>query len=222
MTMRPPCSWHETVSRAPAGRYVALRITDSGVGMDLETLSQIYEPFFTTKELGKGTGLGLSTVYGIVKQSEGHVSVHSTPGRGTEFTIFFPEARKLKETPTSPIKEEEVQRGTETILLVEDESATRAAIATSLERNGYTVLQAGDGEEALSVYRLHGVRVDLLLTDIVMPRMGGTELADRISADVPHARHLFISGYSESDALEHFVKDNQAAVRQVLQNASAA
>jgi two-component system, cell cycle sensor histidine kinase and response regulator CckA len=181
------------------GNYVRIVVRDTGVGMDEETISHIYEPFFTTKEPGKGTGLGLSTVYGIVKQSEGHISCSSAPGKGTTFTVYLPLVRD-KPQDASMAAAAMVSPGHETILLVEDDDGVRRLARTVLERGGYTVIEATGGEEALKeVARAH-IPIQLLLTDIVMPRMSGRELARRIAERFPEARVLFASGY----AADHF------------------
>jgi PAS domain S-box-containing protein len=186
------------------GHYVALTVRDSGIGMDESVRRHIFEPFFTTKGQGKGTGLGLATVYGIVKQSNGHITVDSWPGRGTEFRIYLPrvvgrvEAGAALETaPTAPA-------GRETILLVEDEASVRGLVARFLERLGYAVLEASDGIEALEITdRLEG-EIDLLLTDVVMPRLGGAELAERMLKRFPGMPVLFVSGYTENN--EHLLR----------------
>jgi PAS domain S-box-containing protein len=178
------------------GRYARLDVRDNGVGMDAETMDRVFEPFFSTKEHGKGTGLGLATVYGIVKQSGGHISVESSPGQGTVFRIWLPEVQdEVAETAEAPSRPE-APRGSETILLVEDEEAVRSLLLEVLTGSGYHVLVAASGAEALKVSRAHGGAVDLLLTDVVMPGIGGREVATVLAAERPGLRVLFASGYT--------------------------
>jgi PAS domain S-box-containing protein len=184
-----------------AGRYVMLAVGDTGVGMDRETLSHIFDPFFTTKEEGRGTGLGLSTTYGIVKQSGGHVTVASVPGKGTTFTIYLPllaDSIAIVESSKSPSKLLTVQ----TVLLVEDESALRKLIRQVLARDGFTVLEAKDGEQALSLCERHPQPIDLVVTDLVMPKLNGFQLREKVAGLQPAAKFLLISGYAE-DAIEN-------------------
>jgi signal transduction histidine kinase len=181
-----------------AGPHVFLSVSDSGIGMDSETLSHLFEPFFTTKEQGKGTGLGLSTVFGIVKQSGGSIRVQSEPGHGTTFKVYLPRV----DQPAAPARKAVASlaaapKGTETVLLVEDEEAVRRLTHAVLRRNGYKVLVAGDGEEALRTLQQHQGPVHLLLTDVVLPRMGGREVALQVSQLRPEIRVLFTSGYSD-------------------------
>jgi signal transduction histidine kinase/CheY-like chemotaxis protein len=178
------------------GRHVAMAVADTGVGMDAATQAHLFEPFFTTKELGRGTGLGLSTVYGIVKQSGGHISVESAPGKGARFEVLFPcvEAQAHSDTSTVPVLEG--GRGTETVLVVEDELAVLDLACRVLKSAGYSVLTAKSGLEALEIVRGHSGPIDLLLTDVVMPRMAGPELARRFRALRPGSRVLYMSGYT--------------------------
>ena len=183
------------------GPYVALTVVDSGTGMDANTLARIFEPFFTTKELGKGTGLGLSTVYGIVKQSGGYIYCDSAPGKGTSFVIYFPRVRG--EDPETHVEgHAEVKGpGSETVLLVEDEDALRGFLRSTLESNGYTVVDARDGVSALELLSNGRRTFDVLVTDVVMPRMGGQELARRVLQGSPETRVLYMSGYAEESVM---------------------
>lgn len=184
------------------GAYVVLAVEDTGHGMDERTRAQAFEPFFTTKEVGKGTGLGLATVYGIVKQSDGFIWVDSEVGRGTRFEIYLPRTDgDPDELQPAVDSGERLTEGSETILLVEDEESVRSLATGVLRRSGYTVLDADCGEEALRLVRTAGQRIDLLVTDVVMPRMSGREVADALLADAPSLRVLFISGYA-ADALD--------------------
>lgn len=183
------------VRDAPPGDYVELIVTDTGVGMSPEAMRHIFEPFYTTKEVGQGTGLGLATSYGIVKQSGGYIGVASALHRGSTFTVMLPRAAGAPHgDDTPPVAPD--PGGGETILLVEDDDRLRALTARVLTAVGYTVLQAADGLQALDVVAGHPETIDLLLTDIVMPRMGGLQLADRLRALRPGIRVLFVSGYS--------------------------
>lgn len=176
--------------------YVRLRVTDTGVGMDPATKARIFEPFFTTKHGGGGRGLGLSTVYGIVEQSGGRIAVQSDPGEGTTFTLDFPRYQGPEAAiGTAPQRVSEV--GTETLLLVEDEAAVRASVRRLLEWHGYTVLEARNGAEALKIYEARGSEIDLVLTDILMPEMGGQELVEQLRERRPELRVVFMSGYAE-------------------------
>jgi PAS domain S-box-containing protein len=208
----------EYVSRFPeltAGEYVMLAVTDTGRGMSEKVKAHAFEPFFTTKDIGQGTGLGLSTCYGIIKQSGGHISVYSEPGRGTTFKIYLPQAEPPPKIPLAHLDASDLRRGTETILLVEDDPALREMAATLLRRLGYTVLEAANGIEALSLKQQRDVgHVDLLFTDVVMPHMSGKELSDRVRALYPHTRILFTSAYTENAIVHQGVLDKGVALLQ--------
>jgi two-component system cell cycle sensor histidine kinase/response regulator CckA len=189
---------------AAGGRpYAMLSVADTGVGMDAETRAHLFEPFFTTKETGKGTGLGLATVYGIVKQSEGGISVTSEPGRGATFRVFLPLVDPAARVPGEEGGPAAPPRGMETVLLVEDEAMVRRVTRGMLERLGYSVLEAAGPAEALEKYLPSGARIDLLLTDVVMPGMSGAELAALFRADKPAMRVLYASGYPGEMVAQH-------------------
>jgi CheY-like chemotaxis protein len=188
---------------AKAGQYVRIAVSDTGIGMDQETLLHIYEPFFTTKEKGKGTGLGLSTVYGIVKQSEGYINCYSEPGSGTTFTIYLPLTREEADKLQVAVSVTTAPRGTETILLVDDDSAVRSVARIALEEAGYVVIEASGGEEALTDVATRNIAVELLVTDVVMPRMSGKELSLKLREICPGARVLYASGYTANVISHH-------------------
>jgi len=194
----PEYCLHHDVSIEP-GRYVVLSVSDTGMGMDAQTQARIFEPFFTTKEVGKGTGLGLATVYGIVKQHHGLVWVYSEKGVGTEFKVYLPECvaqvaetRKAETTQAS-------SDGQETVLLVEDESSLREVISQYLNSKGYSVLIAEHGAAALQICKKRERRIDLLLTDFIMPGMRGPEVAREVLKVYPEARVIFMSGYADRE-----------------------
>ncbi len=190
------------------GNYVMLAISDTGVGMNEETQARIFDPFFTTKEKEKGTGLGLSTVYGIVKQSGGNIWVYSEPGHGTTFKIYLPQLESPATQTEIEAKEEAAPRGSETILLVEDEDIVRALARQILEQAGYNVLEARGGEEVVHLSAEHSGAIDLLLTDVVMPKASGKEIADLITSIRPNVRVLFMSGYTDEAIVHHGVLDS--------------
>jgi PAS domain S-box-containing protein len=193
----PPVVDHPQ-GQVPPGRYVTMSVQDTGSGMDAVTLARIFEPFFTTKEPGRGTGLGLSTVHGIVHQSGGHIGVDSTVGRGTTFTIYLPQMTGAVATAEAPSgSARDLMRGTETVLLVEDEEEVRQLAAEILKMCGYTVLETGDPLEALTIGERQTGPIDLLLTDMVMPAMRGSELAQRLGTMCPGMRVLYMSGYTD-------------------------
>ena len=191
---RPDATW-----AIQPGPYAMLSIRDTGHGMDAATQARIFEPFFTTKGMGEGTGLGLAMVYGIIKQSRGHVWVASKPDQGTTFTIYLPQVVAVKEAPAAkPAATSSTAGGGETILLVDDEEALRSAARRALVRAGYRVIPAVDGPDALRVYMEHtGTAVALVVTDVVMPGLGGRELVGRLKIMSPNLRVLFVSGYTE-------------------------
>jgi len=184
------------------GEYVMLAVSDNGAGMDSETQQHIFEPFFTTKEVGKGTGLGLATVYGIVKQSGGNIAVYSELGFGTTFKIYFPRVLEAAAAEVEPLLAD-LPRSGEKILLVEDDEIVRSLTREILEMYGYEVTAARNGIEGLAICERRGSRFDLLMTDVVMPQMGGRELAEKLTAKAPHLRVLFTSGYTDDAITRH-------------------
>ncbi len=191
----------------PPGPYVVLAVSDTGTGMDAKTLSHVFEPFFTTKEAGKGTGLGLSTVYGVVKQSGGHVTAYSEPGVGTTFKIYLPRVEDAPETDHGSSAPAALAGGTETILVVEDEEAVRRLACRALEAQGYTVLSAAGAREAIRLCEEHAGKIHLMLTDVVMPGVSGRDLARSAAAIRPSLRVLFMSGYTDDAIVHHGVLD---------------
>lgn len=206
------------------GPYAMISVTDTGTGMTRDVREKLFEPFFTTKEKGKGTGLGLPSVYGIVKQSGGFVWVYSEPGRGTAFNIYLPRAEEEEET-TGSVRTPRSNRktGAETILLVEDDEEVRKVALRILRRNGYHMLEAANGADALRVCEAAGSGVDLVVTDIVMPEMGGSELAERIREKQPDARILFTSGFTEDAAVrQSFLQPGEAFIEKPFTPATLA
>jgi PAS domain S-box-containing protein len=195
------------------GRHAMLAVSDTGAGMDRETQARIFEPFFTTKELGKGTGLGLSTVFGIVKQSGGHIWVYSEPGRGTTFKIYLPVTdQPLMGDEPRPLPASVA--GSETILLVEDDEQVRKVVSSVLSRNGYRVLQASAGSDAMTIVDEYTEPIHLLLTDLVLPKMSGAELAARLQTRRAGLRVLCMSGYTDESAYESGLLESGAAFLQ--------
>jgi CheY-like chemotaxis protein len=190
---------------AVAGRFAMLAVSDTGLGMDDETRARIFEPFFTTKEFGKGTGLGLATAYGIVRQSGGFIEVYSAPGQGTTFKIYLPRM-DLPPTPvSSPVQRAELLHGFETVLLIDHSPGVRAAARLTLERYGYRVIEVANGITALAAASDRGDRIDLLLTDVVMPDMSWRDLAERLTAMRPGVKVLVMSGYADDAVLRQGV-----------------
>ncbi len=189
------------------GHYVMLAISDNGIGMNEEVKQHIFEPFFTTKEVGQGTGLGLATVFGIVKQNGGHIWVYSEPDQGTTFKIYLPRLVEAELPAHSSEQANHLPQGTETILLVEDEPTVRELASRVLRQQGYTVLEAANGQEALLLAREHRGEIHLLLTDVIMPGMNGKALAGRLASIYPQAKVLFVSGYPDSAMIHHGMLD---------------
>ncbi len=217
------------------GRYVLLAVTDTGHGMSAEIKSHIFEPFYTTKEAGKGTGLGLATVYGVVKQSGGYIWVESAPGKGATFEIYLPQAVETTAEKEAEAKPAPLPRGTETVLVVEDEAGVRELACEFLKLNGYTVLEASNGAEAIVVAKRHSGAIHVLVSDMIMPRMGGLELVEKMKTVRPLAKIVLMSGYSEYSAGTSSSSQSQpvmvqkpftqgslvAAVREALEKKSA-
>jgi CheY-like chemotaxis protein len=198
------------------GRYVMLTIADTGVGMDAETRARAFEPFFTTKPTGKGTGLGLATVYGIVDQSGGGIALETAPARGTSVKIYLPATDALAEAPKIEVGRTSISRGTETLLLVEDNDAVRDLTAKALRRRGYTVHEARHAEEALEWAGTSGVTPHLLVTDVIMPGLNGPSLAEKLLERHPSLRVLYMSGYTD-DADAKMVQDTAINTTMLLQ-----
>ena len=187
------------------GPYVMLAITDTGFGMSPEVQARIFEPFFTTKEQGKGTGLGLSTVYGIVNQSGGNIWVYTEPGRGTSFKVYLPRVEEELTRVETGVAIPEKTQGSETILLVEDEETIRSLMRSILQEQGYTVLEAGHGPQALQISQTHSGPIHLMLTDVIMPQTSVREFAQKMWKLRPHLKILFASGYSDDAIVHHGV-----------------
>jgi PAS domain S-box-containing protein len=196
------------------GSYVKLAVSDSGCGMDPETQSHIFEPFFTTKEVGKGTGLGLATVYGIVQQSGGAIEVDSEPGQGTRFTIYLPRVDEVEHRLQQSPHNGEMVVGDETVVVVEDEKEVRTLMGEFLRKQGYNVLEASRGADALRMVEQYPEPIHLLVTDVVMPQMGGRELADHLGNRCPGMKVLFVSGYTEDAVAQRGVREGEMAFLQ--------
>jgi PAS domain S-box-containing protein len=196
--------------KMPAGSYVVLSVTDTGSGMTPEIQERIFEPFFTTKNPGEGTGLGLSTVYGIVEQSGGTILVYSELGIGTTFRVYLPRVQRAA-APADVLKPAPPPRGSETILVVEDEDAVRALLCSILQKQGYVLLRARNGAEGLLVCEKYAGKIDLMMTDVIMPSMNGSDLAERLRSVRPGMRVLFMSGYTDAAIMHHGVLSAGAA-----------
>jgi CheY-like chemotaxis protein len=198
------CALHPYVK---PGRFVMLAVSDTGQGMSEEVKAHIFEPFFTTKSIGRGTGLGLATTYGVVKQAGGSIEVYSEVGMGTTFKIYLP---RIEEGTSKSVRDDQPKKllgGTETVLLVEDENRVRDLAVRILDQLGYRVLQAGNGDTAIALAMEYGERIDLLMTDVVMPGMSGREVANRLTQIHPETRVLFTSGYTDDAIVHHGVLD---------------
>jgi len=199
---------------AAPGEYIMVAVTDTGTGMTREVQNRVFEPFFTTKLQGKGTGLGLSTVYGIVKQSGGDVWIYSEPGHGTTFKVYFPRVTDREADVVVREETETALGGTETVLIVEDDASLRALSARILEGNGYTVLLARNGLEALAIAGGHDGHIDLVASDVVMPKMNGRPLVEKLLESRPEMRVLFMSGYTDDEVMRRGVIDGRTAFLQ--------
>jgi two-component system cell cycle sensor histidine kinase/response regulator CckA len=194
------------------GRFAVLTVTDTGTGMDAETQAHIFEPFFTTKEPGKGTGLGLATVYGVVHQSGGFVCVDSEPGQGAQFKVYLPLVQEAIETPEYRLLDVVNDSGSETILLAEDSEPLRELICTILRNQGYTVLDARDGAEALRIANRQSDPIHLLIADVIMPGMGGHELSENLRSLRRDLKVLYVSGYTDDTIFRHGMSDASVTI----------
>jgi two-component system cell cycle sensor histidine kinase/response regulator CckA len=202
-------AYARTHPEARPGPHVMLAVSDTGHGIPPDVLPHIWDPFFTTKGPGKGTGLGLAVVHGVVKQAGGHVATDSEVGRGTTFRVYFPRVQGIRLASRSQQGTTAIPRGTETVLLVEDEDTVRVLTRHILADCGYAVLEADDGEEALQVAEKHSGPIHLLVSDVVMPRLGGRELAERLTALQPELKVLFLSGYTDDAVVRHGILQEQ-------------
>jgi CheY-like chemotaxis protein len=191
-----------------------LAISDTGVGMDAATHAHLFEPFFTTKSKGKGTGLGLSTVYGIVKQSDGFIWVYSEPGRGTTFRIYFPRVEGQRPEAKAERDAERRIRGSKTVLVVEDDPPVRQLTGRMLRDRGYSVIEASDGNEALDIAMHYSGEIHLVITDVVMPGIGGKDLVSQLNIVQPIIKALFVSGYADNAIVHHGILDSDVAFLQ--------
>jgi two-component system, cell cycle sensor histidine kinase and response regulator CckA len=201
---------HARARNVQPGPYVHLAVSDTGCGMDMETQARIFEPFFTTKEEGKGTGLGLATVYGTIQEAGGFITVQSQPGQGATFHVHLPQINVSEIAQSAPITTASA-RGSETILLVEDQDQLRSLISEVLSKNGYRVLQAGHGQEALDVTRNYKEPIHLMITDLVMPQMGGRELVLALTSTHPGMKILFMSGYLDDTITQEEISSSSLA-----------
>ncbi|MCL4512014.1 MAG: response regulator, partial [Bacteroidetes bacterium] len=211
---------------AHPGRYVLLIVSDTGIGMDKQTVRRIFEPFFTTKEKGKGTGLGLSMVYGIVRNHGGFIRVESEPGKGTSFEVFYPASRKAEKKEAGAM--EEVKGGSETILVAEDEDAMRELVTDILESGGYNVIAAENGEAAVEAYTKRKDEISLVILDMIMPKMNGSEAFKNLKRINPDVLVLLSSGYSQDGAAQELLNEGVAGflgkpyqVRELLEKVRA-
>ena len=212
VTVRLDAAYTLTRTDVTPGEYVLISVSDTGHGMTAEVQSHLFEPFFTTKDRSRGTGLGLATSYGIVKQSGGHIAAYSEPGVGTTMRVYLP--RVYEPQDVRPVREPTLPRGSETILLVEDDPPVRATAARILAAQGYRILEAGDGASALAMLKVPGSRPDLVITDVVLPGMGGRELAEEIARLYPGIRILFVSGYTDDAILQHRLVERDVTLLQ--------
>jgi CheY-like chemotaxis protein len=187
------------------GDHVMLAVADTGRGISRTTIGRIFEPFFTTKDIGRGTGLGLATVFGIVKQSGGTIDVRSVEGKGTTFEVYLPACLPGTVETTTAKRREEIPSGTETVLLVEDEPAVRLLTANVLRTLGYEVLEASNGDEAVRIAEESVRKIDLMISDVVMPHSGGRQAVERVREKMPDVRVLFVSGYTDDAVVRHGV-----------------
>ena len=211
-TVRLDAAYAQSRSDVVPGDYVMISVSDTGLGMTAETQAHLFEPFFTTKDRSRGTGLGLATSYGIVKQSRGHIAAYSEPGVGTTMRVYLPCVHQLPEA--RPNKEAEMPRGSETILLVEDDLPVRATAARILANQGYRIVEAGDAKAALEILQDQGDSVQLMITDVVLPGMGGRELAEQVAGLRPEIRVLFVSGYTDDVILQHKLVERDVVLLQ--------